>query len=114
MGERGTVSVQPARTDLRLEIDATLPAWGPDHPSQVSFSLNGSMLETVSVPGRRLLHTVNLPAGQLHHDRDNKIEITATQTVAPAEGGTSLDRRRLGLQVRTLSVHLPPSLTAGR
>lgn len=67
------------------------------------------MLETVSVDGRLLRDTVALPSARLHQDRGNEIEITASRTVVPAEGGTSLDRRGLGLQVRTLAVHLVPS-----
>jgi hypothetical protein len=110
MGERGTVSVQPARADLRLEIEAVLPAWAPDQPPQVSFSLNGSTLETMRVEGRLLRHTAVIPAARLHQDRANELEITTSRTTVPAEGGSSLDRRRLGLQVRTLSVRLAPSL----
>lgn len=108
MGERGTVYVQPARADLRLEIEAVLPAWAPDQAPQVSLLVNGSTLGTMRVEGRVLRHAAVIPAAWLHQDRDNELEITTSRTSVPAEEGRSLDRRRLGLQVRTLSVRLAP------
>jgi hypothetical protein len=108
MGERGTVHVQPARADLRLELEAVLPAWAPDQAPQVSLAVNGSMLETMRVEDRVLRHTAVIPAPRLHRDRDNELEISTSRTSVPAEGGSSLDRRRLGLQVRALSVRLAP------
>lgn len=107
-GERGTIRFQPARVGLNLEIEAAVPTGVPDQPSHVGFALNGAVLETVSVPGRLLRHTVVLPAVRLHPDHDNELEITTSRTIVPAERGSSLDRRRLGLQVRTLSVRLAP------
>ncbi|HNX49071.1 MAG TPA: hypothetical protein PLS53_01515 [Thermoanaerobaculaceae bacterium] len=106
MGEQGLVRFQPAQTDLHLDLEAAVPIPASGRPPHVTIALNGEEVAEATAHGLELVVGVPLPAARLHGDRDNELLVTTSETAVPAGRGASSDRRRLGLQVRTVAIRV--------
>lgn len=97
-----------ANAILFLEVEAS-----QDFPSaqQVTISLAGQVVDTFEAPPRgRLLRRIALTSTQLGTDERAEATIVVDKTYSPADltGGTSADKRQLGIRVFNASIEPAP------
>lgn len=106
MSERATIEVPQAGGDVTLVLRGESPLVYFDTPSTLEVRAGEAPLGRVDLSGD---FEVRIGVRGARLDATHALQLTTTQTFAPADRGRSGDRRRLGL--RLFAVELEPGLS---